>query len=106
MAEMFSLAAVATGPALSGLAALINAVKAPLGKRRFEDLRVELQDGLENVKAVFEQQSTDIQNLQDSVALLKNQNGLLAAQVVFLRLPFWKRWSTPFPSSPLTNQQL
>jgi len=98
MPEPFSLALAVTGPALNGLSKLIVALKEPLGKKKMEDLKSEVSTGLKGLQTLLEEQVTQIERLEKHMRHLE-------ARIVYVELPFYRKWFTPKPmnSSPVTS---
>jgi hypothetical protein len=77
-------------PALDGLSNLVRALKEPAGKRKLEDMRTELTDGLSAVRDTLERQAEVIDKLI-------SENQALSNRLAYLELPFYKRWFTQRP---------
>ena len=94
---LVSLASQAAGPALNGLANLTRALKEPIGKKKLEEMRQELGTGLENISEVLATYDRALEAVKQD---LVSQNACierLEAEIEYLRLPFYRRWFTPFP---------
>lgn len=86
-------------PALNGLARLIEAIKSPFSKKRLEELRGQLADGLNEVLVEVQKQNDVIAKLQGRVEALKTHNRCIESRLAYLELPFWRRWFTRRPTT-------